>query len=77
MLAFHNRLIPVHPSPAAERGATLVGANVFATAGQEPNAAHTLSLAEWAKFMLGSPAGKSQHSRSLIRGFVAWFKRRT
>lgn len=68
MLAFHYRLIPVQPSAAAERGAALVGANVFATAGQEPCAARTLSLADWVKFMLGPPAGGTQSSRSLSRG---------
>jgi|SRR5690606_817602 hypothetical protein len=77
MLAFHERLIPVHPSPAAERGSALVGANVFATAGQEPNAARTLSLEQWAKFMLGAPAGGSPHSQSFLHGVAAWFKRRT
>lgn len=77
MLAFHDRLIPVHPSAASQRDDALVDENFFATVGREPNAARTLRLMEWSNFMQGLPVGESRHSSSFIRDVIAWFKRRT
>jgi hypothetical protein len=54
MLAFQKRLVPVKPSLAAASSEVLVDANFFATVGQEPRATRSLSLIEWAEFMLGN-----------------------
>lgn len=55
MLAFRNQLKPLQPSQEAQslvaQGASQVGGNVFATAGQEPDDKPRLSLPEWLAFM--------------------------
>ena len=53
MLAYHRRLVPMKPSPAANAFDGAVGGSIFATAGLEPKNVRALSLDDWAEFMLG------------------------
>jgi hypothetical protein len=77
MLAFHDRLIPLQPSAPVDSDPLRVGPNVFATAGQEPTAVHTLGLEEWKKFMIGTSADELRGRGSLVDGLIGWFKRRS
>jgi len=86
MLAYHERLIPVEPSTTANGFGTAVG-TYFATVGLEPKNARSLSLAEWAQFMLGEPYQPTasipatpsipRSPQPLVERVIAWFKRRT
>lgn len=53
MLAFHERLIPIAPKTLIFP--QFVGSSVFATTGFEPTGVESLSLSQWAEFMLGRP----------------------
>jgi hypothetical protein len=54
MLAFQERLIRLDkPSPDVTTFVGFIGANIFATLGQEPIGAPSLTLDQWSKFMEG------------------------
>ncbi|AXK38966.1 hypothetical protein [Crenobacter cavernae] len=87
MLAYHEYLVPAKPSVTATMFGEAIDANFFATVGFEPKNVRSLSLAEWAEFMLGEPyvptsnvssvSMKGHESQSLIKRVIAWFKVRT
>lgn len=75
MLAFRYLLKPVHPSPEAQHfaqhTAPVVGGNVFATAGHEPDEVRHLSLHEWLAFMSEGLPEEPPHKPSLLARLLA------
>lgn len=78
MLAFHNRLKPLHPSPEAQAlaagGTPQVGGNVFATVGLEPDDKPSLSLSEWLIFMREGVPDTLPPKTSLVARLLAWWR---
>ncbi len=71
MLAYHKRLLKVGGDDPVRLYKELIGSDIFATVGLEPDGKNTLSLDQWVAFMLGrnykaetypacTPAGKTE-----------------
>lgn len=72
MLAFHKRLLKIGADDPGKLYEELIGNDVFATVGHEPDGRNTLSLEQWVSFMLGM-----DHKAEPYHTFFPVIKRKT